>query len=126
MKFDKKYITTRFPYIVGVVILVCIGVIWKMVKIMTVDKEEIIEYKKENVDGREVEDPAKRGNILSDNGELMSTSLPEYNVTFDFIPGAPRLKAKDKERNPQKYLKDSLEREKYIAKKDSIFRANVD
>ena len=102
------------------------GVIWKMVKIMTVDKEEIIEYKKENVDGREVDDPAKRGNILSDNGELMSTSLPEYNVTFDFIPGAPRLKAKDKERNPQKYLKDSLEREKYIAKKDSIFRANVD
>ena len=124
MTFDKKYITGKFPVIVGAVFLVCLAIIWTLVKTMTVDKEEIMEYKAENVDGKVVEDPARRGNILSDDGELMSTSLPEYNVMFDFIAGAPALRKKGK--TPEKILEDSLEREKYIMKKDSAFRANID
>ena len=44
-KFEKSYITGKFPYIVGVIIIVCVAVIYQAVKVMTVDKDKWMEYK---------------------------------------------------------------------------------
>ena len=68
MKFEKKSIAGTFPFIVGVVILLCIAVIVKLILTMTVNKEEPLEYKKKYVDGKITEAKAMRGNILSDDG----------------------------------------------------------
>ena len=57
MKFEKKYITGKFPFVVGVVIVVCIAIIYKMVMTMTVDKDKWMDFKSENVDGSEVPVP---------------------------------------------------------------------
>lgn len=121
MKFDKKYITGKFPYIVGVIIIVCIAVIYKMVKVMTVDKEEWMEYKKEHVDGRIVEAEPIRGNILSADGGFLSTSIPMLVLAIDPFPGMPEIHKKDKEKNFEKYLKDSLERIQYIDERKKEF-----
>lgn len=126
MKFDKKYITGKFPYIVGIIIIVCIAVIYQMVKVMTVDKDEWMEYKKQHVDGRvDVAEPI-RGNILSVDGGYLSTSIPKLMIACDLYPNMPVLRKKDKLKNPEKYLKDSLERLDYIAKRREEFQPHID
>ena len=85
MKFDKKYITGKFPYIVGVIIIVCIAIIYQMVKVMTVNKEEWMDYKKQHVDGTvDVAEPI-RGNILSEGNEYLSTSIPKLMIAYDYM-----------------------------------------
>lgn len=51
-----------------------------------------------------------RGNIISSDGKLMASSLPEYRIYMDFMSG---------EREESKRIKD----QQY---KDSLFRANLD
>ena len=124
MKFEKKYITGKFPFVVGVVIVVCIAIIYKMVMTMTVDKDKWMDFKSENVDGSEVPDPPTRGNILSDEGDLLSTSMPKYNVRFDFLSGVPALKKEGV--SAEKFIKDSLKRDSIIIKKNNEFLQNID
>ncbi len=124
MKFDKKYIAGKFPFIVGVVIIIGLVILVKLVLTMTVNKEEPLEFKKEIVDGSIEEASAKRGNILSDDKELLSTSMPQYNIYFDFLSGIPEL-SKDRS-DMTRFVKDSLKRDTLIMKKDSLFLAKVD
>ena len=126
MKFDKKYITGKFPYIVGVIIIVCIAIIYQMVKVMTVNKEEWMDYKKQHVDGTvDVAEPI-RGNILSEGNEYLSTSIPKLMIAYDFFPEMPTVRKDDKIKNFQKYTEDSLKREKYIEDKNKEFEQKMD
>jgi len=57
---------------------------------------------------------ADRGNILADNGELLATSMPFYDVYFD--PTASR-----------QYVKEMKEKDKHFMKKEGdIFAKNID
>ena len=86
MDFPAKKITPR--YFVIVVLLICVGiaVIVKSAYIMTVEKDFWVEvsqqYQKFDVDV-----PPSRGNILSDNGEVLAASIPEYKMYMDFLSG---------------------------------------
>ncbi len=51
-----------------------------------------------------------RGNIISADGKLMASSLPEYKIYIDFMSG---------ERDEAKFRKDQ-------ARRDSVFNANLD
>ncbi len=124
MKFEKKYIAAKFPYIVGMVILVGLAIVVKLVLTMTVNKDEPLEYKQKYVDGKLTEAKPKRGNILSDDGQLLSSSLPQYNVRYDFLSGIPALNTDQPDRN--RFLKDSLNRDSLIRRKDSIFISKAD
>lgn len=48
--------------------------------------------------------PAARGNILSTDGKLMSSSIPEYKVYLDYITGETR----EKKRQRAQFVRDSI------------------
>ena len=125
-KFEKSYITGKFPYIVGVIIIVCVAVIYQAVKVMTVDKDKWMEYKKKNVDGRVSVVKPVRGNILADDGVFLATSIPKYQILYDFTPNIPEPQKEDMLNNPEKYTKDSLARVEYLKEKDAEFMENLD
>lgn len=119
MKFDKKYISGKFPFIVALAILAAIGILYFMLKTMTVDREKWMKERFENYNGERdsVPKPPMRGNILSANGELMASSLPNYKVHFDFMAGIP----KDTSDPKLHHQRDSL-----IQMRDSLILANLD
>ena len=91
MKFDKKYISGKFPFIVVLAIVACVSILYHMLKTMTTDRDYWLELR-ESLYKTEHEEclPAQRGNILSTNGELMASTLPNYKVNFDFLAGVPK------------------------------------
>lgn len=65
---------------------------------------------KENNIGKESPEPPKRGKILSDNGELLVSTLPQYKIHIDFVY---------QNRN------DSKDEEKTRFKRDSMWRKDL-
>jgi len=70
----------RIAYLV--VLLFSFAVIYKMVRIQTIDGEKW-KAKAESNTLKYLQVKATRGNIFSDNGSLLATSLPFYKVAFD-------------------------------------------
>lgn len=116
MKFDKKYISKRFTGVVVVAVLICIGILWRAVYTMTVEREQW-----QSIGAVYVSDslPVKptRGNILSSDGQLMASSLPDYKVYIDFLSGIPK-----KTGNPE----EDEKRQEMIEYKDSVFLSKLD
>lgn len=85
-KFKSNKVLPRYFGIAIVLTVVCIGVIAKAAYIMTAKKDYW-----EQVASRLVQEndtvPAVRGNILSCDGQLMASSIPQYTVYMDFQPG---------------------------------------
>ena len=48
MKFDKKYISGQFTLVIILALLFCVGIVFFMVKTMTVDKKKWDTVKKDN------------------------------------------------------------------------------
>lgn len=90
MKFDKKYINTRITVIVVIAALLMVAIITRTVITATVENEK---WKK--IGAVSVSDTMdlkpNRGNILSADGQLMASSLPDYKVYIDFLSGIERL-----------------------------------
>ncbi|MBF1383970.1 penicillin-binding protein [Prevotella aurantiaca] len=82
-KFNSKNIMPRYSLIALIMSLIAIAVVAKSAYIMIAQKDYWLEVaakqKKDNVPIL----PA-RGNILSSDGELMASSLPEFKVYIDF------------------------------------------
>ena len=82
----QKDILPRFTIILFVMALMAIAVIAKAGFIMFAERgywEEVADrFVKENV----VVHP-NRGNIISSDGKLMASSLPEYKIYMDFLAG---------------------------------------
>ena len=82
-KFDNKKVMPRYMAIALVLTLVGVAVIGKAFYIMTAQKQYWTE-----VAGRLKRDSVivkpNRGNILSSDGQLMATSIPEYKIYMDF------------------------------------------
>lgn len=87
MKFDKKYITGKFPIIVAIALLMAVGIVICMVKTMIFDKQMWEDRRHVAFEKDSLIVPPTRGNILSDDGQLMASSLPDYKVYIDFMSG---------------------------------------
>ncbi len=98
-KFENKKIIPRYSVIAIMMALVCFFIIGKALYTMTVKHDYWMKVasrqKKDSVSVRPV-----RGNILSCDGQLMASSIPEFKIYMDFKAGGE--------------------------KKDSMWKANVD
>ena len=91
-KFDSKKVMPRYAFIAVIMTLVAISVLGKTLYIMTAKRaywEEVADRVK--VDSLKTQ--PMRGNILSCDGQLMASSLPQYNIFMDF--NALRVAKKD-------------------------------
>lgn len=83
---NQKNIMIRFSFIILIMVLVGIAIICKAGVIMFAErqywKDVADRFVKENVTVRPT-----RGNIISSDGQLMASSLPEYKIYMDFKAG---------------------------------------
>ena len=81
---NQKNIMLRFSFIILVMVLIGIAIICKAGVIMFAErqywKDVADRFVKENVTVRPT-----RGNIISSDGQLMASSLPEYKIYMDFM-----------------------------------------
>ena len=109
MAVNKNNIMLRYFFIVLVMSLIGIAVVVKAGFIMFAERQywnDVADrFVKENKTVR-----PNRGNILSADGKLMASSLPEYHIYMDFMSG---------ERDPELRRKDQHRR-------DSLLKANLD
>ena len=109
MTINKKSIVNRYFLIVVVMLLLGVFVIIKAAIIMYAEREywqEVADrFVRENVTIR-----PNRGNILSSDGKLMASSLPEYRIYMDFMSGErdEERRKKDQQRRDQN-LTDSID-----------------
>ena len=109
MAISKRNIMTRYFYIVLFMSLIGVGIVIKAAHIMFVDRkywEEVASrFKKEDVTLY-----PNRGNILSGDGKLLASSLPEYYLFLDY-----------------KYYDNNEKRQaRGQHRRDSIFNSKVD
>ena len=88
-KFNHKKILPRYKIIAYCIVLISIAVLAKAAYIGTVKRDYWMKVasrlKKDSVDVKPV-----RGNILSSDGQLMASSLPEYKMYIDFLAGGEK------------------------------------
>lgn len=84
MKIDPRTDTLWKTYVVYFLVLIFgLAIIVKIIVMQTRDNEELLklaEKREYRVDTLE----ASRGNIISADGQLMATSIPRYDVFFDY------------------------------------------
>lgn len=83
-KFDHKNVMPRYSAIAIAMTLVAIAVVGKSLYIMTAKRDfwmKVAERQKKD----SVYVKPNRGNILSCNGQLMASSLPEFKIYMDFV-----------------------------------------
>ena len=81
-----KKIMTRYSFIILIMVLVGIAIVFKAGVIMFAERQ----YWKDVADRfvkEEVPLIPNRGNIISSDGQLMASSLPEYKIYMDFKAG---------------------------------------
>ena len=85
-KFENDKVIPRYMAIAVVLTIIGLAVIGKAFYIMTAKKQYWTEVadrlKKDSVSVK-----PKRGNILSSDGQLMASSIPEYKIYMDFQAG---------------------------------------
>ena len=89
MAVNKKNIMTRYFFVVLVMGLIGVAIIVKGTVIMFAERQywqDVADrFVKENVTVK-----PNRGNILSSDGKLMASSLPEYRIYMDFKAGGQK------------------------------------
>ena len=109
MNFPGKKILSRYNLIKLLFIILGFYILGRAIITMTVKREywttasNVIERKNQP-------EPAIRGNILADNGELLAASIPEYLMFMDFLT----------------WEKDSAGRVKDQYRKDTLLENNID
>lgn len=91
MKFDKEYINKPICVIIALAAVLTLAVIVMATYVATVEREKWTKLGEVSV-GRPEPLPAARGNIMSADGQLMASSLPDYKVYVDFLSGIERMK----------------------------------
>lgn len=82
-KFDHNKIMPRYSIIAFVLTVLAITVVGRLAYIMTVKKDYWMEVA-DRVKQDSVRAEPIRGNILSCDGELLASSLPEFKIYMDF------------------------------------------
>lgn len=109
MAVNKKNIMTRYFFVILLMALIGIAIIVKAGITMFAERQywqDVADrFVKENVTIK-----PNRGNIISSDGKLMASSLPEYKIYMDFMSG---------ERDEKRRIKDQQH-------KDSLLRTYLD
>lgn len=124
MKFDKKYIHTRVTWIWVVAALITIAIIGKVIYTATVQHDKWKAVGEVSVSDT-IDLPATRGNILSADGQLMASSLPDYKVYIDFLSGVSYRDTTVVDKNGET-VKKKVYNEEETAKRDSLWLTNID
>lgn len=108
MNFPKKKVMPRYFLVTLLLGLAGVSVLAKAVYTMTLDRERWIAMSKIQVrEGRTL--PAKRGNILACDGQILAASLPQYRMYIDYMSTE----------------KDSLQRVKDQKRRDSVLNTHI-
>ena len=78
----KVEFITRIRIVILAMALLCVAILYKIVDIQYINNEKW-EKKAEKAHVRVRSIKATRGNIYSDDGGLLATSIPKYTVSFD-------------------------------------------
>lgn len=88
-KFDNKNVMPRYSFVAIVMTLVAVAVVGKTIYTMTAKRDYWLTVasvqKRDSVSVKPV-----RGNILSCDGQLMASSLPEFKIFMDFKAGGEK------------------------------------
>ena len=109
-KFETKKVMPRYLSIAVLLTIACIAIVVKATIIMTV-KKDFWETVASRAKADSISTKPERGNILSCDGQLMASSIPEYKIFIDFQPG-----------RQGKVLLDSAT----ILKLDTLWAENID
>ena len=82
-KFDSKKMMPRYSFIAILLSFLAAMVMTKMVYTMTAKRDFWMQVA-DRVKIDSLETPPVRGNILSSDGQLMASSLPQYKLYLDF------------------------------------------
>ncbi|WP_430615021.1 penicillin-binding protein [Flavobacterium sp. JP2137] len=102
MAVDNKNIYMNIYLVSLVMVLLVIGIVYRLITIQYVEGDELRQKAKDNTVKKE-DIPANRGNIYSSDGSLLATSIPNYTIRFDAMAS--------KQEDFEKYIKplsDSL------------------
>ena len=88
-KFDSEKVMPRYFAIAVVLTLLGVAIIGKAFYIMTAKKDYWTEVADRLVRDSVTVKP-NRGNILSCDGQLMASSIPEYKIFMDFVAGGEK------------------------------------
>ncbi len=103
----KNSIIIRVWVVFFFLAILALAIIGRIIYIQRVDgKKWLKEMKTESIMERNI--PAVRGNIYSDNGSLLATSLPKYRLGFDVNVGADSDR-KDKNKANIKLFNDKID-----------------
>jgi len=81
---SEKDILNRLYFISGCMFVFGLAVVFKLLSIQFVDGDKYRELADKR-DVKNVDIPANRGNVYSENGNLLATSIPKYDIRFDAI-----------------------------------------
>ena len=84
MNFDNKKIMPRFFVVIVLMSLGGLYILGNAAYLMFVESEYWTQVSRKLVK-ENVPIPAKRGNILSADGQIMASSLPEYKIYMDYV-----------------------------------------
>src|SRR5690554_5494919 len=84
MAFDERNILNRLYIVAGCMLLFAFAISIKLINIQFVDGDEYRELAKQNTTKNFII-PANRGNVYADDGSLLATSVPKYDIRFDAL-----------------------------------------
>ncbi len=84
MAFEEKHMLNRLYFIAGIMFIFAIAISVKLMNIQFVDGEKYRELALKNTTKNFVI-AANRGNVYADDGSLLATSVPKYDIRFDAV-----------------------------------------
>lgn len=84
MAFEEKNIMNRFYIIAGCMFVFALGISVKLLNLQFVDGDKYRELA-EKTTVKNFQIPANRGNVYADDGSLLATSVPKYDIRFDAV-----------------------------------------
>ena len=84
MSITKKKITNRLYVISLFLIVIIFSIIFKIIDLQFLQGDYYISIS-EKREFKNIEIPANRGNIYSDSGKLLASSVPKYDIRFDAL-----------------------------------------
>ncbi len=90
MPLTKKNITNRLYLLSLFLVLISFFIVFKLVDLQISQGDYYINIS-ENREFKNIEIPANRGNIYSDDGELLASSVPKYTIRFDAVAPTDRV-----------------------------------
>jgi len=84
MAFEEKNIMNRFYIIAGCMFIFALAIGIKLFNLQFVEGDKYRELA-EKTTVKNFEIPANRGNVYADDGSLLATSVPKYDIRFDAL-----------------------------------------